>query len=118
AHVAFDGLDRVTRHDHTFDYGGSIPIEKAQRAEVLLADEMNGAPIPAIHGFPLRAVVPGYIGARSVKWLSRIHLQASPSDNYFQARAYRLFAPEVTADNVRWEDGRMLAANALTSVIC
>ncbi len=44
-----------------------------------------------LHGAPLRAVVPGYIGARSVKWLERIELLAEPSEGYYQATAYRLF---------------------------
>ncbi len=62
---------------------------------MLLADTMNGEPLPPTHGAPLRVVVPGYIGARSVKWLSRITLQEKPSDNYFQAKAYRLFPAAV-----------------------
>jgi sulfite oxidase len=107
-HAAFLGLDQTERHGHRFCFGGSIPLDKAWAQEVLLADRMNGAPLPATHGFPLRALVPGYIGARSVKWLQRITLQAEPSDNYFQAKAYRLFPPQVRAENARWEDGMML----------
>jgi sulfite oxidase len=60
---------------------------------VLLAYEMNGAHLRPEHGFPLRVVVPGYVGARSVKWLSRVQLREAPSDNRFQAREYRLFPP-------------------------
>ena len=54
-------------------YGASIPVEKAlsDYGEVLLAYEMNGKPIPKDHGYPLRVVVPGTVGARSVKWLSK-----------------------------------------------
>lgn len=118
AHAAFEGVDRVERHGERFGFGGSVPIAKALAPECLLADTMNGAPLAPEHGFPLRALVPGVIGARSVKWLSHIRLQASPSDNYFQARAYRLFPPSVTAESVRWEDGRPLHDNALTAVIC
>jgi len=69
-------------------------LAKACRGEVLLAWEMNGAPLPPLHGGPLRAVVPGWIGARRVKWLTRIELRAEPWDGYFQATAYRLLAPE------------------------
>jgi sulfite oxidase len=57
---------------------------------VILADRLNGAPLLPVHGFPLRAVVPGWIGARSVKWLGRLTLLAEPSSNYFQASAYRM----------------------------
>lgn len=118
AHIAFEGLDQVTRHGETFGFGGSIPREKALSPEVLLADEMNGAPIPPAHGYPLRVIVPGWIGARSVKWLQRIHAQPAPSENYFQSKAYRLFAPHDSADTVRVEDGMMLGENSLNSVIC
>lgn len=54
-------------------YGASIPIDKAMdpRGGVILAYEMNGVPLPRDHGFPIRVVVPGTVGARSVKWLSK-----------------------------------------------
>jgi sulfite oxidase len=51
---------------------------------------MNGEPLTPEHGAPLRAVVPGYIGARSVKWLTHVNALARPSENHFQAVAYRL----------------------------
>ena len=57
---------------------------------MLLATKLNGRPLPPVHGFPVRAVVPGWIGARSVKWLGRIVLRTDPSPNYFQSRAYRV----------------------------
>jgi len=117
-HTAFTGLDDTERHGHRFHFGGSIPIEKARGHEVLLATEMNGRPLPPVHGFPMRAVVPGYIGARSVKWLSEIRLQEGPSDNYFQAKAYRLFPPGMDHTNVVWEQGEMLGPMQLNSVIC
>jgi sulfite oxidase len=117
-HAAFLGLDETERHGHRFQFGGSVPLEKAMHPEVLLADTMNGAPLPPVHGAPLRVVVPGYIGARSVKWISRITLREAPSDNYFQARAYRLFPPSVQPDIVDWETGMMLGESPVNSVIC
>jgi DMSO/TMAO reductase YedYZ molybdopterin-dependent catalytic subunit len=53
-------------------YGASIPIAKAMdpRGDVLLAYEMNGEPLSRDHGFPIRVIVPGVVGARNVKWLS------------------------------------------------
>jgi sulfite oxidase len=89
-HVELIGLDQVERQGQQFGFGGSIDLAKAQSDEVLLATHLNGAPLPPAHGFPLRAVVPGWIGARSVKWLGRINLRKDPTDNYFQTQAYRL----------------------------
>jgi sulfite oxidase len=89
-HVEFIGLDDVERQGKRFGFGGSIPIAKALAEEVLLATELNGQPLPPAHGYPLRVVVPGWIGARSVKWLGRITLRRYSSANYFQSQAYRL----------------------------
>jgi sulfite oxidase len=89
-HVQFTGLDQVEREGRRFGFGGSIDLAKALSVEVLLAWQLNGAPLPPAHGFPLRTVVPGWIGARSVKWLGKITLSAEPSLNYFQSKAYRL----------------------------
>ncbi|HKI04231.1 MAG TPA: sulfite oxidase [Thermoanaerobaculia bacterium] len=116
-HAAFLGLDETERHGHRFNFGGSIPLDKADGGEVLLADTMNGEPLPPVHGAPVRVVVPGYIGARSVKWLSRITVQEGPSDNYFQTTAYRLFPAHVGPDNVDWNQGLMLGEAPVNSVI-
>jgi sulfite oxidase len=118
AHVAFGGHDQVERQNRRFGFGGSLPLEKALGPEVLLAYEMNGAPLPPAHGFPLRVVAPGYIGARSVKWLHTITVQAEPSDNYFQAHAYKLFPPDTRADTADWECGMMLGELSVNAVIC
>lgn len=99
-HVAFEGRDVSTIPGQPQRFGGSIPLRKALGAEVLLAWGMNGAALPPVHGGPVRVVVPGYIGARSVKWLDRITVQDRPSENFFQSVAYRLLPPQVdpTAD--------------------
>lgn len=117
-HVAFTGLDHVERLEQTFGFGGSISTQKALMPETILAYEMNGQRLSPAHGFPLRVVVPGYIGARSVKWLSQITVQTEPSANYFQQRAYKLFPTDVNLDNVDWSQGIMLAENSLNAVIC
>lgn len=115
AHVAFLGMDSSATAQEGF--GASIPLTKAQETDVLLAWEMNGAPLLPTHGFPLRALIPGYIGARSVKWLNRITLQAAPSTNYFQAHAYKRFPPDVRHDTANWEQGEMLGPLPINSFI-
>jgi sulfite oxidase len=89
-HVDFAGADLCPEAQPAQRFGGSIPLDKARRPEVLLAWAMNDEPLPEIHGGPLRVVVPGYIGARSVKWLERITLRPNPCQGYFQRVAYRL----------------------------
>jgi sulfite oxidase len=90
AHAGFVGADRCPEATPVQPFGGSIPLDKASRPEVLLAWGMNGEPLQSVHGAPVRVVVPGYIGARSVKWLDRIEVRADPWDGYFQYVVYRL----------------------------
>lgn len=115
-HVAFVGLDEVEGESGGFNYGGSIPTEKALGPEVLLAYEMNGEPLAPGHGFPLRVVVPGYIGARSVKWVSRIELRRTPSDNHYQANEYRLLPPSAGTND--FSGGFALGETPVNAVIC
>ncbi|MCU0646516.1 MAG: molybdopterin-dependent oxidoreductase [Gemmatimonadaceae bacterium] len=89
-HVEFIGLDDVERDGQRFGFGGSITVEKALSVDVLLATHLNGAPLTVVHGAPLRALVPGWIGARSVKWLGRVTVRGDESPNYFQRKAYRV----------------------------
>jgi sulfite oxidase len=96
AHVGFAGADLCSQAKPPERFGGSIPFDKACRPEVLLAWGMNGEPLPPIHGAPLRVVVPGYIGARSVKWLERIEVRSRPWQGYFQDVAYRLLPEDGT----------------------
>ncbi len=90
-------------------FGGSIPLEKAMSAEVLLAWQMNGHALPRAHGGPVRVVVPGYVGARSVKWVTAVSVQDAPSQNYFQALDYRILPAEADADAVGPAEGISLS---------
>jgi DMSO/TMAO reductase YedYZ molybdopterin-dependent catalytic subunit len=69
-------------------FARSLPLEKAQSSEVLLAYQMNGADLPPEHGFPLRVVVPGWYGMASVKWLHRITVTDKQFDGYWQTFMY------------------------------
>ncbi len=66
-HVVFSALDDCEADGEQFRYEASIPVEKALRPEVLLAWSVNGETLAPEHGFPLRAMVPGFAGARSPK---------------------------------------------------
>lgn len=95
-HVGFEGAELCEQTNPLERFGGSIGLAKACRPEVLLAWGMNGESLPLVHGAPLRVVVPGYIGARSVKWLERIELRSAPWTGYFQHVAYRLLPEDVS----------------------
>jgi DMSO/TMAO reductase YedYZ molybdopterin-dependent catalytic subunit len=91
ANVVAGGLDlgRVRR---------PLPVEKALD-DVLLAYEMNGVPLPADHGFPVRLVVPGWVGIASIKWLGRIEVSAEPLFSPWNTTSYRMFGPDYPADS-------------------
>ncbi len=117
AHVAFAAPDVAEQADPPQPYGGSIPLAKALAGEVLLAWEMNGQPLPPAHGAPVRVLVPGYIGARSVKWVARVTAQSEPSDNYFQATAYRLLPAGADPSTVGPGTGLSLGPVAVNAAI-
>ena len=88
--VLFTGLDRGIEGGDEQAFQRALPLDEAMRDEVLLAYEMNGAPLPPQHGFPLRLVVPGWYGMTNVKWLSRIEFLAEPFSGYQQSWSYRV----------------------------
>ena len=87
-HVAFRGLDEVPGKVPPFIR--SIPIEKARDADTIVALEMNGAALTKHHGFPARALVPGWIGAASCKWLSEINVLETEFAGNFMNPGYRM----------------------------
>ncbi len=87
--VLFAGLDRGVEAEVEQRYERSLPLVEALEAGAVVAYEMNGAPIPPQHGFPVRLVVPGWYGMTNVKWLSEIALLTEPYEGYQVATAYR-----------------------------
>lgn len=69
-------------------YARSMSLENAKSPNTLLAYKMNGEDLPVAHGWPLRAVVAGWYGMASVKWLTRIRVLDRPFDGFFQVRRY------------------------------
>ncbi len=82
------------------DMQASIPIRKAMDpyGDTLLAYEMNGSPLPAAQGYPLRCIAPGVAGVRNVKWVRKIILSAEEAEGPWQrGMAYKGFGPSVTS---------------------
>ncbi len=87
-HVLFHGLDDVPGKVPPFIR--SIPIEKAMDGDTVVATYMNGAPLTKHHGFPARALVPGWIGAASCKWLSEVKVLDKEFEGNFMKPGYRM----------------------------
>jgi len=87
--VYLEGMDSGTFADSYCEhYVKDIPMERAMDEDVLVAYAMNGAPLTPEHGFPVRAVVPGYFGTNSVKWLCRVTVAAARPEGLFTTRLY------------------------------
>jgi DMSO/TMAO reductase YedYZ molybdopterin-dependent catalytic subunit len=70
------------------DYQDSIPIERALAPEPMLGWEMNGEPLPRLHGAPVRLIVPGLYGIKNVKWLTRITVTNDNFKGFWQERGW------------------------------
>lgn len=82
------GLDGGSYEGHTVDaYAKDLPLDRVAES-VLVATELNGAPLPPEHGFPARLLVPGFYGTNSVKWLKRITLADRRADGAFTTELY------------------------------
>ena len=86
-HILFDGADVPVGKQPEFQR--TVPVSKAWDENTLLAYDMNGAPLDASHGFPLRVVVPGWAGDSWVKWVTRIEVLDREFDGFFMKTAYR-----------------------------
>jgi sulfane dehydrogenase subunit SoxC len=93
--VLFTALDRGVEGGVPQWYERSLPMADADNG--LLAYEMNGAPLPPQHGFPLRLVVPGWYGMTNVKWLTRITVLEEPFAGFQNAVGYRMYDADGTA---------------------
>ena len=91
----------------------SIPLEKALHPDTILAYDMNGRPLPLLHGAPLRVITPGWMADSCTKWLTEITVQAEESKGYYMQTAYRVpirpVEPGGPVDGAGRSDGRQIA---------
>ena len=137
-HIEFVGVDTYFKKGKVFNYLVSVPWRKVKAHEVLLAWEMNGKPLPKIHGAPLRAVVFGYIGARyvgcfakgrplrsviadcqyrSCKWLGRINVLPDPSNGPVQKKEYLYYSFQSSKYNASYSSGFSIQDMPVSSAI-
>lgn len=88
-HVQFLGADRPVKTSVPL-FKRSIPLDKALHPDTILAYEMNGRPLPLLHGAPLRVVTPGWMAESCIKWLTDIMVQENEAQGYYMQTAYRM----------------------------
>ncbi len=121
-------LEEPKRPSGKVQFARSIPLAKA-RTDVLLAYQMNGTELPQQHGFPLRAIVPGWYAMASIKWLQRIIVTDRPFSGYYQTLDYAFWkrrgdiaelAPltemQIKAEIARPAEGEIVPANSYMRV--
>ncbi len=100
-------------------YEASIPAATAfdPRKDVLLAFEMNGKELPLDHGYPIRVIVPGVVGARNVKWVTKIIVSKKESDSHWQQNDYKSFNPSVDWETVDFSKSPAIQEYPIQSAI-
>lgn len=117
-HIQFEGLDADPVQGTC--YGASIPVERylSYEDDIILAFEMNEQPIPRDHGFPVRIIIPGVVGARQVKWLSKVILSEDESKSHWQQKDYKGFNSSTDASNADWDKALAIQDFPVQSAIC
>lgn len=96
-------------------YETSIPFEYAMDPtnDVLLAYEMNDVPLPPDHGYPVRVVIPGYVGGRQVKWLEKIWISTKENDSYYHIHDNRVVSEAIQSSANGASANNMISCLAL-----
>ncbi|KAF2472543.1 molybdopterin binding oxidoreductase [Lindgomyces ingoldianus] len=103
-HLELFGADTYSKKVQVYNYGVSV-------------QPMNGKPLPKIHGAPLRAVVFGYIGAMSTKWLYRVNAITDPSEGPVQKKKYLYYTPQVGKHNATYSNSFSIQTMPISSAI-
>jgi sulfite oxidase len=116
-HVCFEGRDNDGSGQY---YGVSIQIDRAldERSDVILAFEMNDQPLPLDHGYPVRLIVPGTAGCRSVKWLKSIEFSKIESNAFWQKEDYKSFSPSQGWEGLDFSSAPSVMSTPVQSAIC
>ena len=106
--VVFWGADRgeetIRTGKYEMNFARSMSIADATASDAILAYEVDGAPLPIVHGFPVRLIVPGWYGVANVKWLDRIELSPRRYLGRFMGRDYVTIAGRQVGDRVEYTE--------------
>jgi DMSO/TMAO reductase YedYZ molybdopterin-dependent catalytic subunit len=111
------GTENIRDIDVEQSFARSMHIDDAMRPEVMIAYEMNGAPLPHYHGAPVRLVVPGWYGVANVKWLEHIHVQDRRFMGRFMARDYVTLSRIDVGGVERWDERSVTKIHLKSSIV-
>ncbi len=110
--LLFTGADSGVVEQKAINYQRSLSVNQASNPDVMLVWAMNGEPLTANHGYPLRLFVPGWYGMAAVKWLQSIEVLPHGFDGYYQSYHY------VYWDDDYEQDGEPLRKMQVRALIC
>lgn len=111
------GMEKIRDTDVEQSFGRSLSLEDALHEDVLVAYEMNGAPLNVYHGAPVRLIVPGWYGVANVKWLEQINVQDRRFMGRFMARDYVTLQRVDVGGVERWEERSVTKMRLKSSII-
>lgn len=98
------------------DYTDSITLDRALQPEPMLVWQMNGVPLPRLHGTPVRLIVPGIYGMKNVKWLERITVSNEDYQGFWQQRGWTDPAIVKTSSRIDVPGDRDVLATGRTTI--
>src|SRR5262245_19133395 len=116
---ADEGEETIRNEKYTMNFARSMTMEDALAADAVLAYELADAPLPIVHGFPVRLVVPGWYGVANVKWLKRIELSPRRFLGRFMGRDYVTIMGQKKGDRIEYTETsvtRMLVKSVIARV--
>ncbi len=99
---ADEGEETIRNEKYRQNFARSLTLDDLAKSEALIAWEMNGQPLTADHGFPLRVVIPGWYGVQNVKWLNALEVSHERFMGRFQARDYVTIMGRRAGDTTEW----------------
>ena len=101
---ADQGEETIRTGKYQMNFARSIPIDDPVLSDAILAYEVEGQPLPVVHGFPVRLIVPGWYGVANVKWLNRIELSPRRFMGRFMGRDYVTIMGRQVGDRTEWTE--------------
>ena len=100
--AADSGKEEIRGSEYLQNFARAMSLEEAMDSNAILAYEMNGQPLPVVHGFPVRVIVPGWYGIANVKWVERIELSPRRLMNRFMGRDYVTLMGRKSGERQEW----------------